>query len=304
MCMYKTTITDLGDITESTAWRGNISARKMIDDGIVAPELLEDAVKKTDDYFVPADKRSDTRCIDGRCCGDEEKNHLGAQLPGGTPGAGLAYRLGIIRDHLELGNFCDDARFMLDAYEKAGIPPGDHRDNHGHGVGCGAIDKMSAALEAMIDPGLVADHERLTRALMGDRFQDEHYLHVMGAAVMVEGRADEYFKNRAESITTLEDRIHHAVPVLQGDHHECLVIINTMSGTTFDNKRFAEELGGMQAFNYDVWQTLEEAAMIFGAGSSNAERFVMARVMTAVATLMVLTDGTQKLIVRSGASKK
>lgn len=286
-----------------TKWHGSISARKMVEDGFVTAAAFEHAAKKIDDYFVTSDQRSETRCIDGRCSGDEDKTHLGAQLPGGTPGAGLAYRLGIIRDHLELGNFCDDAQYMLNAYEKAGITPGDHRDTHGHGVGCGAIDKMDAALAALVSPELVADHERLTRLLLGGQFDEDQYLHVMGAAVMVEGRADEYFKNRDKSIPVLEDRLHHTVPVLRGDHHECFVIVNTVSGTTFDNKRFAEEFAGMQAFNYDVWQTLEGSHAIFGE-TTEAQKFVMARVMTAVATLMVLTDGSQQLIVRTSAPQK
>lgn len=289
----------LGTVTSRKNWKGSISAAKMVHSGFVSEEKLLASQNQLESYFVPVDTHSEMRCIDGRCSGREDRAHLGAQVPGGTPGAGLAYRLGVIREHLELGSFCDDAQYMLDAYEKAGLTPGDHRDTHGHGVGCGAIDKMDAALAALVDPALVADHERLVRVLLGESFDDEMYLHVMGAAVMVEGRADEYFKDRASSVTMLEERLHHMVPVLAGDHHECIVSVNTVSGTTFDNKRFAQDFDGMQAFNYDVWQTVEGAAHIFMHNARARQRFVMARVMTAVATLMVLTDGTQRLIVRS-----
>lgn len=294
----QSTITDLGALTQAM-WPGGISARAMIRQGLTTTDSITKSIAEFDTYFVPVDVRSEMRCIDGRCSGREDRAHLGAQVPGGTPGAGLAYRLGVINEHLELGNFCDDAQYMLDAYEKAGLMPGDHRDTHGHGVGCGAIDKMDAALAALVNPTLVADHERLVRVLLGESFDDETYLHVMGAAVMVEGRADEYFKDRASSVKMLEERLHHMVPVLAGDHHECIVSINAVSGTTFDNKRFAQDFNGMQAFNYDVWQTIEGTTHIFTHDVRAQRRFIMARVMIAVATLMVLTDGTQQLVVRS-----
>ncbi len=291
----------LEPLTKQTNWLGGISATKMVHDGVTTVDAISVAAGTLKSYFIKADLSCDVRCIDGRCSGMEDAAHLGPQLPGGTPGSGLAYRLGVIRDHLELGKFCDDAQYMLAAFERAGIKPGDHRDDHGHGVGCGAIDKMDLALKAMVDSSLVRDHERLVRLLLGDTFNEEMYLHVMGAAVMIEGRADEYFEGRDKSVEMLEERIHHKVPVLHGEHQECFVIINLVEDTTFDNKRFAEDYHGMQAFNYDFWQTLKGADAIFGKGTRERDLFVTARAMTAVATLMVLTDGTQRLIVRSSA---
>lgn len=290
--------TDSGTLTKQTNWRGGISASKMIDAGLTSLDSIGDAVSKLDTYFVGEDSSADARCIDGRCCSTLDEAHLGAQVPGGTPGAALAYRLGLVGDNLDIGNFTDDAHRMLERSLELGFAPGDHRDTHGHGIGCGAIDKMDLALAAMIAPDLIADHKRLVKSLLGDSFSDAIYMQVLGAGVVLEGRIDQYMQNREKSIEELEEALKHQVSVLEGDHHECFVIINTVPGTTFATKRFSDGFKGMQAFNYDVWRTLEFAEKLFTDASERAH-FIMARVMTAVATLMVLTDGSQRLIVHS-----
>ena len=106
--------------------------------------------------------------------------------------------------------------------------------------------------------------------------------------------------DREAAIRDLEAVLGHGVPVLHGDHHECIVVINTVPGTTFETKRFSEDHQGIQAFNYDVWRTIEFADKLFADHTveGSKESFVIARVMTAVATLMVLIDGTQRLVVR------
>lgn len=296
-----TNITNQNLLTSQTNWRGGISAAKMVDDGFVSSETIDKAARELDAYFVAEDTKAEARCIDGRCCTTLPEDHMGAQIPGGTPGAAIAYRLELLGENLDIGNFTDDAHLMLEQSLELGFVPGDHRDTHGHGVGCGAIDKMDAALAAMLSPELIADHKRLVQALLGDDFSNEIYLQVLGAGVVLEGRIDEYMQQREKSIEELEQTLRHPVSMLEGDHHECLVVINTVPGTTFATKRFSDDFAGMQAFNYDVWRTVEFAEKLYAKSSisGSKERFIMARVMTAVATLMVLTDGTQHLVVRS-----
>ena len=288
-------------LTTQNNWRGGISAAKMVDEGFVTTTAIDQAVAQLDKYFVSEDSRAEARCIDGRGCPVLSEDHMGAQIPGGTPGAAIAYRLELLGENLDIGNFTDDAHLMLERSLALGFVPGDHRDTHGHGVGCGAIDKMDAALAAMLSPELIADHKRLTSALLGELFSNEIYLQVLGAGVVLEGRIDQYMQQREKSIEELEQVLEHPVAVLEGDHHECLVIINTIPSTTFATKRFSDDFIGMQAFNYDVWRTFEFAKKLYADTdiSGSEERFIMARVMTAVATLMVLTDGTQRLIVRT-----
>ncbi len=300
--LANTTVQDCGQITSLT-WRGGISAAKTVEDGFVAGTTIQEAITQLDSYYVVEDSKAEARCIDGRGCSSLVETHLGAQVPGGTPGAAIAYRLELLGENLDIGNFTDDAHLMLEQSLAHGFVPGDHRDTHGHGIGCGAIDKMDAALAAMLSPELIADHKRLVTDLLGDDFSNEIYLQVLGAAVVLEGRIDDYMHLREKSIEELEQTLCHPVSMLEGDHHECLVVINMVSGTTFATKRFSDDFEGMQAFNYDVWRTVEFAEKLYNdsyfSGSKN--RFIMARVMTAVATLMVLTDGSQRLIVRSNA---
>ena len=293
-----TTILDLGKLTSQTNWRGGISAANMLADGFTSESMLDDAVRQLEQFYVAEDETAEARCIDGRCCSALPEDCMGPQLPGGTPGAGIAYRLSLIGDDFEIGDFVGDAHTLLEMSVKVGMVPGDHRDTHGHGVGCGAIDKMDVALAAMLAPELVADHKRLVKQLLGDQFSDELYMQVLGAGVVLEGRIDEYMANREKSIEELENNLKHKVSILEGDHHECFVLINLVSGTTFATKRFSDEFNGVQAFNYDVWRTVEFAQKAF-PDEAFRNRFVTARVMTAVATLMVLTDGSQRLIVRS-----
>ena len=152
----------------------------------------------------------------------------------------------------------------------------------------------------MTDPKLVDDHKRVIKLLMGDNFDRDVYLRIMGAAVMVNGRSEDYFKGREEIIDILEKRYKKSVTTLKGDHQECLVVVNMVPGTTLSSNSFSNAFGGIQAFGYDVWRSMEIAQKILPRPDQeeDRQRFVMARVMTTVATLMALTDGTQKLLIR------
>lgn len=297
---FTPTITDLGQLA-SVEWRGGISVAKMVADGFTQASIIQNAVSHLNDYFVAENAADEQRCIDGRSPAGQPNGQNGAQIPGGTPGAALAYRLSLPNTDLSTALFNDDARYLLERSLALGFAPGDHRDAHGHGIGCGAIDKMDAAVTAMLDPTLAADHKKLVSVLLGDQFSQNLYTEILDAAEALQPTPDDYMDDREKSVRDLEAMIGHAVPVLEGDHHECLVIINTVQGTTFATKHFSDTFHGMQAFNYDVWRTLEFAEKLYAEGSMSGskEQFVMARVMTAVATLMVLTDGSQHLIVRS-----
>lgn len=296
-----TIVTDLGTITNQTNWRGGISARKMIEDGFVSTSTLNAATRRLDDFFVAENPQAEARCIDGRCNDSLSDDNLAAQVPGGTPGAALAYRLGVITDDFSVGRFIDDAHIMLEKSLSLGFTPGDHRDTHGHGTGCGAIDKMDQALQALVSSALIADNERLVRAALGDNFDERIYMQVVGAGLILAGRADEYLAEREKSIEEIEAMLQHQVTVLEGDHHECFMVLNTVPGTTFATKRFSDTYQGLQAFNYDIWRTYELAEKLFSSDADHDRKlqFIHARLATAVATLMVLTDGSQRLLVRT-----
>lgn len=284
-------------------WPGIVSAKGMIDEGKTSNKIIDFAAEHLNEYYVHVNPRAKTRCIDGRNDPEMDERNLGPQVPGGAPGAALAYRLGVDKDDLTRGTFLSDAEVMIGNYLRLGFAPGGHRDEHSMGkstVGCGAIDGMDRILATMTQPGLVDDHKRVVKLLLGDKFDRDNYLRVMGAAVVVNDRADDYFRNREDIIDILEKRANKSIATLKGNHQECIVVVNLVPGTTLASNRLADSFDGIQAFGYDLWRSMEMADKLLPRPdqASDRQRFVMARVMTTVATLMALTDGSQRLILR------
>lgn len=150
-------VIDLGLLSER-AWHGGVSVKES---EVNPAELLH----SLNEYYVPTKESAKTRCIDGRHDPKFDESNLGPQVPGGAPGAALAYRLGVDKDDLTRGTFYNDAEAMIDSYLRLGLAPGGHRDDSSSGeiVGCGAIDGMDAILANMTNPDLVEDHKRLVK---------------------------------------------------------------------------------------------------------------------------------------------
>ncbi len=292
-----------GGILSETLWPGPVSAQKMIEDGLASVATLQEAAKSLNDFYVPVNPGARTRCIDGRHDPELDETNLGPQVPGGAPGAALAYRLGVDKDDLTRGTFLADAEAMIGSFMRFGMSIGGHRDEHSVGkqtVGCGAIDAMDVVLSRMTDPSLVDDQKRIIKILMGENFNRDIFLRDMGAAVVVDGRADDYFRDREKIIDILESKSKNSVSTLRGTHQECLMVVNFVPNTTFSSNRFSEKFGGVQAFGYDIWRSMEIAQKLLPRKDQEEDRnrFIMARVMTTVATLMALTDGSQRLVLR------
>lgn len=289
-----TRIIDLGKLSQHK-WPGEVSATQ-------DPVDVSSIIATLDDYYVATQPNAKTRCIDGRHDPDFDENNLGAQVPGGAPGAALAYRLGVDKDDLTRGTFYNDAEVMIESYLRLGLAPGGHRDDSSAGevVGCGAIDGLDAILINMTNPDLVEDHKRLVRTLLDHEFKRDDYLRVLGAGLVLRSRAHGYFAGRGEILNLLEEKAPNSVSVLEGHHREALVIVNLVPDTTFSSNRYANDHNGSQAFGYDLWRSKQLAASLFPLPSQSVDRnrFVTARVMISIATLMTLTDGTQHLLMR------
>jgi hypothetical protein len=287
-------IVDLGVMSDHT-WPGKVSA---LESRVDIPLLMDEL----NGFYVAVNPQAKTRCIDGRHDPKFDETKLGPQVPGGAPGAALAYRLGVDKDDLTRGTFYNDAEVMIDSYLRMDMAPGGHRDDNSIGdvVGCGAIDGMEAILANLTNPSLVEDHKRLVKALLGEDFNRDNYLRVLGAGLVLRSRSHGYFAGRGEILNLLEQKAPNSVSVLEGQHKEALIIVNLVPETTLSSDRFASEHEGVQAFGYDLWRSKQMAMRLFPLPSQKVdrERFVMARVMITIATLMTLTDGTLRLIVR------
>ena len=235
-------IIDLGKLSEQS-WPGEVSAAS-------SPMDIPAIAHSLNEYYVTAQPSAKTRCIDGRHDPKFDESHLGAQVPGGAPGAALAFRLGVDKDDLTRGTFYNDAEVMINSYLRLGIAPGGHRDDSSVGevVGCGAIDGLDAIVTNMTNPDLVEDHKRLVKVILDDTFNRDHYLRVLGAGLVLRSRSNGYFAGRGEILNLLEQKAPGSVSVLEGHHKEGLVIINLVPGTTLSSNRFADEHDGLQAF--------------------------------------------------------
>ena len=147
-------IIDSGMLSDLT-WPGPVSAKNLIKQGKTSEKKLLEAISRLNEFYVPIHNNARTRCIDGRHDPEMDEKHIGPQVPGGAPGAALAYRLGVDKDDLTRGTFLADAETMIGNYIRLGFAPGGHRDEHSAGettVGCGAIDGMDRILATMTDP--------------------------------------------------------------------------------------------------------------------------------------------------------
>lgn len=290
-------------------WPGVVSAQKLIDKKETSKKTIDEAIAKLNDFYIAVNQSAKTRCIDGRHDPQLDEANLGPQVPGGAPGAALAYRLGVDEDDLTRGTFLSDAESMIGHYIRLGFAPGGHRDEHSLGkstVGCGAIDGMDKILMTMTDLNLVDDHKRVVKLLLGKQFNRDIYLRIMGAAVLVNGRSEDYFRGREEIIDILEKRANKSISTLKGDHRECIVVVNLVPNTTLSSNHLTKSYKGIQAFGYDLWRSMEIATKLLPRPDQieDRDRFIMARVMSTVATLMALTDGTQRLVIRTESPVK
>ena len=108
------------------------------------------------------------------------------------------------------------------------------------------------------------------------------------------------FHDRSEILDLLDRKAPGSVSTLRGRHPEAFVIVNLVEGTTMSSNRFAADHAGSQAFGYDLWRSRQLVQALFPLPSHqiDRERFIHARVMITIATLMALTDGSLQVLMR------
>ena len=158
---------------------------------------------------------------------------------------------------------------------------------------------MDAILAAMTDSQLSGEHQRVVKQMLGSDFDQDIFSSILENAAALEKRSEDYFRNREAIIGVLEKRVHKSIATLEGKHKEALVVVNAVVGTTLGSDRFSDK-NGFQSFGYDLWFSKHVANTLLPASeqSLDRQRYITARVMSTVATLMVLTDGSQRLVLR------
>jgi hypothetical protein len=297
----------------SKRWPGKISLAYSVFDGHTTLVQIDKAVKElitvNNPYFVPADYHAPIRCVDGRPLeGYDDKNPtlshrpLGVQVAGGSSGLAVVYRLTQSWAHENI-YFEDDLKTITNILRRTGFEIGGHTDGHHHRneTGCGAIDKVEEIVKSLADPKYIKNIETLTKSLLKERFDAEIYDSVLGKAVRLQSHSSTYFHEGQETLLGKLHRSKNQKNVLEkltGEHGEEIVIVNFVKGETFHRDRFsARHNHKIQAFNYDIWSTFEVAAKTY-SNPIEEMRFVTARVMHTIATLIALTDGSLRLLIR------
>jgi hypothetical protein len=298
-------------VARSPLWTGAVSVKKPVKPDILKPESLNK-------YYVTADLTARMRCIDGRCVAGygtadaPVDRPLGMQVPGGTPTAALCYRFAAL-DSLfddDAATLARDTETMSDIFARIKFKSGGHIDDmHQAGkTGCGAIDKIPEILSRITLPEAQEQVRRLAQLLVGDRYDRNIVDALMGRLLSLEGRAKLYFsydpktkqyQYNQKAIAALKKKNPAGIATLIGQHKEVGLVVNTVSGTTFHPDQFATDQGA-QLFNYDFWSTIEAAHKMYPNDSLLQKRYILSRVLFAIGTAMVLTDGTPNLIVRRG----
>jgi hypothetical protein len=320
-------------------WRGKISAKLSVirkrfelQSDEEAREKLEELKQRVGFFYVTAGLKAVVRCIDGR--GEEgspsDKTNLGPQVPGGTAVTSLGYRFAKWKDIKPETTIESDVEEYRSLLTKLGLDyiPGGHEDEsnaeHPENTGCGAIDKMLEILKVMGEYDI--DDQGARKYLVRDYAWEiaKPYMEKEGFEKAFEGIQvmlqtlnethfnDRYFqKEESTGSTRFRSGIlnkvkeggrqlgKNTVERLSGEHNEVFLMVNYVTGETFDRDGFSSETGGKaQAFNYDVWVIAQRAQNVFPDDAEKQRTFILTNIMYAIGTAMVLTDGSLELGIR------
>lgn len=274
-------------------------------------------------YFGPCDADAPEQCIDGRPSSKSSKR--GPKVPGGTTVAAETRTVVENPEGQDGRTILDELENMVGSYEESKILFGAHIDNHASGeiTGCGAVDKAIMILAKSTSVEANRQLRILVMTMLGRvNYSSDRFDLMAGRTISLLASKDEYFlkdpengefKYRQATMELLRESSPESSPVeeLQGKHNEVGLVVNFVKGTTFYRDEFSRDNNDeLQLFNYDFWRTEEVAYALYPDSDelsaeklvANAEKraqFIMFRAVNAVATAMVLTDGSVKLIVRN-----
>ncbi len=309
---------------------GVISPRRRIK----SDPSLEAVIAQTTDpenlekFYVPSSKGSSVRCADGRFDKEAkvradkglpiESHDLGPQYFGGSAAAALIHRIVDGESMDSNATFVDDIKEIIRVHERMSPPVhfGGHIDdkNHGHpeNTGCGAIDRITDIFKVMLDERFQKQFHRLIDAILPDEYQPRIVSAITDQLGVLQKREQQYFevdqetgvpKYKAAVVSTLQENAlhedHRPVAEMVGEHHECVLVVNKVHGTTFDRDRFNATTGDkVQIFNYDLWGKIGMAKTLYPNDREKQHKYLICSLMFAMAAMMVMTDGSLEVLVR------
>ena len=295
-------IIDLGTLSGGESqhlWKGGISRQQRIDTGEITEAEVEDRLSTINSYFVPVGIGAPKRCVDGSSIvGYDDSDPtwyaraLGPQVQGGSADEAFAKRLvsGIAPG--EQPTLLTDIKTNV-VETRSRFAPGDHTDDRAtdENCGCGAIVGMPRKLAFFNDIEATSYSHQKTNGLLdrlGIQAPAEVFERMVQTAQELNNQQGYLPAKSSEVLDLLASLNPRAIETLKRPHAEVSVTINLVPDTTFHRDHYnAQTADKIQNFNLDAWVILEE----YGEEG-------YAVLVDAVQTLMDLTDGSLRLLVR------
>lgn len=322
------------DYPKEKIWnQKGVSLERRLEKDPKLQKLIQKSLKPTNlkKYIVVEDDSAPTRCIDGRILvgwkpnSKASKRHLGPKVAGGTVHAALAHRIVDTENLRENLLFEEDLKYVIERFKDIGIGSGGHIDDHqtGYNTGCGAVDNINLILDRLQRPEHQEQLRGLSKLILGEAYDAKNLINeVIGRMLYLDALKPTYMpkkdndptgeflykKTVMKIIKAQASQAQETVPALTGTHNEVAVILNFVPGTTFDTDHFSYDNNNqIQVFGWDVWHMYEEARRLYrydmydklisqNEAINNRMKYVITRTLLGISTLMVLTDGSLKLI--------
>ena len=248
-------------------------------------------IQELGEYYVPAAQDIIGACMDGRPGSTAEA------VPNGA-GGGLLY---LVTDRLVRGNSGSIDETNERVLQQIGHTPATvrvHRDDHAHGeqAGCAAADKVSTIFTIIAQRGEQLRVLATELGFGGDISDETHQQIIRHAAdesklVMASGDSLVTMVDTRLAENTEPTGAH--TDILQGSHHEAVVVMNQRAGTTLDRQALAREFDRApdehhQAFNIDTWAFAPSAEALYPGDPTAQQHATTAMLYYNLAAIMAL----------------
>ncbi len=310
----------LNELAPSMIWKGSISPQARLENGIITQESIDTVQSRLGKHYVPVTEGAPLRCGDGRILAEYDSDDaelygrsLGPELFGATYGLALSDRItltGLEEPEAEENTVVDDIEVTNDATIKAGFSSGAHtdiRNCYGGGkCGCGQIDGEESQFNQLSDSHQVEGTRQLSKARLGERYNQEHFSIAMSGALKLRSEKEQYLVPAHEILNAIREDNPGSVEILSAPHNEAFLIINSVEGTTLHRDEVAAETDGeIEAFGSDDWALWDYAAERYPTDKITQSIFVHAFMIKDGVTLpgLIAEDGSVKVMVRQPAAQ-